>query len=188
MCIRDSHISGEADEQRRAAAAEAERNKVHNVKESTAPQDALVIDDDISKIQYKLAKCCNPIKGDDVFGFVTINSGITIHRNDCPNAKRMRENYPYRVIEARWRSTAEGAFRVSIRIVAADTTGMANHITEVISRDLKLNIRSINFSSLANGCIGGTVSVEVPGAGVVDTLIHSIMRIKGVQRAFRINN
>ena len=182
------HISGEADEQRRAAAAEAERNKVHNVKESTAPQDALVIDDDISKIQYKLAKCCNPIKGDDVFGFVTINSGITIHRNDCPNAKRMRENYPYRVIEARWRSTAEGAFRVSIRIVAADTTGMANHITEAISRDLKLNIRSINFASLANGCIAGTVSVEVPGAGVVDTLIHSIMRIKGVQRAFRINN
>ena len=84
------HISGEADEQRRAAAAEAERNKVHNVRESTAPQDALVIDDDISKIQYKLAKCCNPIKGDDVFGFVTINSGITIHRNDCPNAKRIR--------------------------------------------------------------------------------------------------
>ena len=170
------------------AAAEAERNKVHNVKESTAPQDALVIDDDISKIQYKLAKCCNPIKGDEVFGFVTINSGITIHRCDCPNAKRMRENYPYRVIDARWRSTAEGAFRVSLRIVAADTTGMANHITEVISRDLKLNIRSINFASLANGCIAGTVSVEVPGAGVVDTLIHSIMRIKGVQRAFRINN
>ena len=147
-----------------------------------------MIDDDISKIQYKLAKCCNPIKGDDVFGFVTISAGITIHRCDCPNAKRMRENYPYRVIDARWRQSAEGAFRVTIRIVAADTTGMANHITEVISRDLKLNIRSINFSSLANGCIGGTVSVEVPGAGVVDTLIHSIMRIKGVQRAFRINN
>ena len=182
------HISGEADEQRRAAAAEAERNKVHTAKESPAAQDALVIDDDISKIQYKLAKCCNPIKGDEVFGFVTINSGITIHRCDCPNAKRMRENYPYRVIDARWRSTAEGAFRVSLRIVAADTTGMANHITEVISRDLKLNTRSINFASLANGCIAGTVSVEVPGAGVVDTLIHSIMRIKGVQRAFRINN
>ena len=180
----------QAAKERRAAAAEIERQKaaLHGTQEKAAPQDALVIDDDISKIQYKLAKCCNPIKGDDVFGFVTINSGITIHRNDCPNAKRMRENYPYRVIEARWRSTAEGAFRVSIRIVAADTTGMANHITEVISRDLKLNIRSINFSSLANGCIGGTVSVEVPGAGVVDTLIHSIMRIKGVQRAFRINN
>lgn len=182
------HLSGEAEEERRAAAAEAERNKAHTTKESPSAQDALVIDDDISKIQYKLAKCCNPIKGDEVFGFVTINSGITIHRNDCPNAKRMRENYPYRVIEARWRSTAEGAFRVSIRIVAADTTGMANNITETISRDLKLNIRSINFASLTNGCIAGTVSVEVPGTGVVDTLIHSIMRIKGVQRAYRINN
>ena len=101
-----------------------------------------MIDDDISKIQYKLAKCCNPIKGDDVFGFVTISAGITIHRCDCPNAKRMRENYPYRVIDARWRQSAEGAFRVTIRIVAADTTGMANHITETVIRDLKLNIRS----------------------------------------------
>ena len=181
------HISGEADEQRRAAAAEAERNKVHNAKESPAAQDALVIDDDISKIQYKLAKCCNPIKGDDVFGFVTISAGITIHRCDCPNAKRMRENYPYRVIDARWRQSAEGAFRVTIRIVAADTTGMANHITEVIVRDLKLGIRSMNFAPAGNGCVAGEVAVEVPGTAVVDTLIHQIMRIKGVQRAYRVN-
>ncbi len=146
-----------------------------------------MIDDDISKIQYKLAKCCNPIKGDDVFGFVTINAGITIHRCDCPNAKRMRENYPYRVIDARWRQSAEGAFRVTIRIVAADTTGMANHITEVIVRDLKLGIRSMNFAPAGNGCVAGEVAVEVPGTAVVDTLIHQIMRIKGVQRAYRIN-
>ena len=181
------HLSGEAEEERRAAAAEIERQKARNVRESAAPQDALVIDDDISKIKYKLAKCCNPIKGDEVFGFVTINAGITIHRCDCPNARRMRENYPYRVIEARWRQSAEGAFRVTIRIVAADTTGMANHITEVISRDLKLNIRALAFESVAGGCISGTVAVEVPGAGTVGTLIHSITRIKGVQRAYRIN-
>ena len=183
------HLSGEAEEERRAAAAEVERQKaaLHAAQEKPQQQDALVIDDDLSKIQYKLAKCCNPIKGDEIFGFVTINSGITIHRCDCPNAKRMRENYPYRVVEARWRQSAEGAFRVSIRIVAADTTGMANHITEVIIRDLKLNIRSINFASAGNGCIAGTVSVEVPGTGVVDTLIHQIMRIKGVQRAYRVN-
>ena len=118
---------------------------------------------------------------------MTINAGITIHRCDCPNARRMRENYPYRVIEARWRQSAEGAFRVTIRIVAADTTGMANHITEVISRDLKLNIRALAFESVAGGCISGTVAVEVPGAGTVGTLIHSITRIKGVQRAYRIN-
>ena len=184
------HLSGEAEEQRRAAAAEIERQKAaqQGAKEPpAASQDALVIDDDISKIQYKLARCCNPIKGDEVFGFVTINSGITIHRTDCPNARRMRENYPYRVVEARWRQSAEGAFRVMIRIVAADTTGMANHITEAISRDLKLNIRSINFAAAPNGCLAGTVAVEVPGAGVVDTLVHHIMRIKGVQRAYRIN-
>ena len=183
------HLSGQAEEERRAAAAEVERQKaaLHASQEKPQQQDALVIDDDLSKIQYKLAKCCNPIKGDEIFGFVTINSGITIHRCDCPNAKRMRENYPYRVVEARWRQSAEGAFRVSIRIVAADTTGMANHITEVIIRDLKLNIRSINFAAAGNGCIAGTVSVEVPGTGVVDTLIHQIMRIKGVQRAYRVN-
>ena len=184
------HLSGEADEERRAAAAEIERQKAaqHAAKEpAAASHDALVIDDDISKIQYKLARCCNPIKGDEVFGFVTINSGITIHRTDCPNAKRMRENYPYRVVEARWRQSAEGAFRVTIRIVAADTTGMANHITEVIVRDLKLGIRSMNFAPAGNGCLAGEVAVEVPGAGVVDTLIHQIMRIKGVQRAYRVN-
>ena len=182
-------LSGEAAEERRAAAAEIERQKSGAAKERPNDGgDALVIDDDISKIKYKLAKCCNPIKGDEIFGFVTINAGITIHRTDCPNARRMRELYPYRVIDARWRSSAEGAFRATIRIVAADTTGMANHITEVISRELKLNIRSINFEAAANGCVAGTVSVEVPGSSVVDTLIHSIMRIRGVQRAYRVNN
>lgn len=185
------HLSGQADEERRAAAAEIERQKAIKASaespEKRQAGDALVIDDDISKIQYKLARCCNPIKGDEVFGFITINAGITIHRTDCPNARRMRENYPYRVIEARWRSSAEGAFRVTIRIVAADTTGMANHITETISRDLKLNIRSINFAPTSSGVLSGTVAVEVPGTAVVDTLIHHIMRIKGVQRAYRIN-
>ena len=113
-----------------------------------------MIDDNINQIEYKLAKCCNPIKGDDIFGFVTISSGITIHRTDCPNARRMRENYPYRVIDARWRQTAEGAFRVTIRIVAADTTGMANHITETVIRDLKLNIRSMNLASRGGSAHG----------------------------------
>lgn len=190
--ILSRHLSGEAAEERRAAAAEIERQKKADAAQrETAPaggsQDALVIDDDISKIQYKLAKCCNPIKGDDVFGFITINAGITIHRTDCPNARRMRENYPYRIIEARWRKSAEGAFRVTIRIIAADTTGMANHITEVISHDLKLNIRSLAFEAASGGTLHGTVAVEVPGASVVNTLIHSILHIRGVQKAYRIN-
>ena len=184
-------ISGEAEEQRRVAAAEAERKK----EESKAAQqeetpaarrsDALVIDEKINNIEYKLAKCCNPIKGDDIFGFVTISSGITIHRTDCPNAARLRENYPYRVMEARWRVNADGAFRATIAIVAQDASGLANQITEIITRELKLNIRGMNLSSRADGTAFGTVSVEVPSAAVVDTLIHSLMRIKGVQRVYR---
>ena len=175
--------SGEADEERRAAAAAAEQAKLQNAAARPAHSaDALVIDDNINQIEYKLAKCCNPIKGDDIFGFVTISSGITIHRTDCPNARRMRENYPYRVIDARWRQSAEGAFRVG----AADTTGMANHITETVIRDLKLNIRSMNLAS-RGGLLTGTVDVEVPATSVVDTLVHAILRIKGVQKAFRTN-
>ena len=189
--ILSRHLSGEADEQRRQAAAEAERIKQENKAESACrkelPQDALIIDDDISKLQYKLAKCCNPIKGDEIFGFVTINKGITIHRTTCPNARRMREVYPYRVLEACWRSSVEGAFGVKLRIVAANTTGMASNITEVISRELKLNIREIQFQPYTNGRIAGHVVVEVPTRGTVDTLIHSITRIHGVQSVKAVN-
>ena len=186
-------LTGTASEERRAAAAEADRQKTAAREQDAAhaPQtphsDALVIDDRINHIEYKLARCCNPIRGDEVFGFITIHAGITIHRCDCPNARRMRGNYPYRIIEARWRSEAEGAFRLTIRIVAADLTGIGNRITEVISRDHGLDIRSMNFST-EDGTATGTVSVEVPDTAVAERLIRSILRIKGVQKAYRIRN
>ena len=181
-------ISGEADEARRASVAEAEAERQRRAMQQREPSsgDALVIDEKINNIEYKLAKCCNPIKGDDIFGFVTISSGITIHRNDCPNAQRLRETYPYRIMEARWRANADGSFRASVAIVAQDSAGLANRITEVISHDLKLNMRTMSFSSRSDGSVVGTVSVEVSGAGVVDMLIHALMRIKGVQRAYRV--
>ena len=182
-------LSGEADEERRAAEAAAERARRESqqpVKQSSS--DALVIDEGINNIVYKLAKCCNPIKGDDIFGFVTINAGITIHRSDCPNAKHIRKNYPYRIMEAKWREQAQGSFRVTIAITAQDSAGLINQITEVVSRDLKLNIRTINLSSRGDGTGVGTISVEVPSTSVVDMLLHAIMRIKGVQRAVRVNN
>lgn len=178
-------ISGEADELRRAAERARSKNMAAPASQSG---DALVIDESINNIVYKLAKCCNPIKGDDIFGFVTINSGITIHRSDCPNAKRMRENYPYRIMEARWREQAQGAFRATIAVTIQDSAGVVNQITETVSRDLKLNIRSINITSRGDGTGVGTLSVEVPSVGIVDSLIHAIMRIKGVQRAYRVNN
>ena len=182
-------LSGEADEERRAAEAEAEaRRRATTVTQIKQSSDALIIDESINNIVYKLAKCCNPIKGDDIFGFVTINTGITIHRTDCPNAKRMREQYPYRVMEAKWRESAQGAFRVTIAITANDSAGLVNQITEVVSRDMKLNIRSINLNSRGDGTGVGTISVEVPSVNVVDMLIYAIMRIKGVQRAYRVKN
>ena len=181
-------LSGEADEERRAsvAEAEAERQRRMSQQRESSSNDALIIDEKINNIEYKLAKCCNPIKGDDIFGFVTISSGITIHRNDCPNAQRLRENYPYRIMEAKWRANTDGSFRASVAIVAQDSTGLANRITEVISHDLKLNMRTMSFLSRSDGSVMGTVSVEVSGAGVVDMLIHALLRIKGVQRAYRI--
>ena len=184
-------LSGEVDEERRAAAAEADKRKEESKMQEVQPSrssDALVIDEKINNIEYKLAKCCNPIKGDDIFGFVTISSGITIHRTDCPNAARLKENYPYRVMEARWRNNADGSFRATIAIIAQDMSGLANQITEIVTRELKLNIRGLNFSSRADGTAYGTVSVEVSSATIVDTLIHSLMKVKGVQRAYRVNN
>ncbi len=185
-------ISGQAEAERREAAAEAERKKEESkAQQESVPahrSDALVIDEKINNIEYKLAKCCNPIKGDDIFGFVTISSGITIHRSDCPNASRLKENYPYRVMEARWRSNADGAFRATIAIVASDTAGIGNQITEVVTRELKLNIRTLNLAARGDGTMRGTISVEVPSTSIVDLLLHSIMRIRGVQRAYRVNN
>lgn len=181
-------ISGAADEARRQAAAEQEAEKMRAAeRRESAPSrsDALVIDEAINKIEYKLAKCCNPISGDEIFGFITVGTGVTIHRTDCPNARRLRENYPYRVIEARWRANADGAFRVQVALTVKDEPGIANQITEVVSRELRLNIRSLNLASRGDGTAQGSISVEVPSVGVVDMLIHSILRVKGVLRAYR---
>lgn len=184
-------LSGEADDERRAAAAQAEERRVQNAAASRQSEvrqtDALIIDESINNIEYKLARCCNPIKGDEIFGFVTINSGITIHRADCPNAMRLKERYPYRVMEARWRDEASGAFRVTIAITSQDTPGIANTITEVVSRELKLNIRTLSMTSRSDGTASGTITVEVPSTGIVDMLLYAILRIKGVKHAYRVN-
>ena len=184
-------LSGEADEERRQAAAEVEERKarLREERETEAPRnsDALVIDERINNIEYKLGRCCNPIKGDDIFGFVTINSGITIHRSDCPNARRMRERYPYRVMEARWRESASGAFRITVAVTAADIPGLATTIMDVASKELKLSVRGINYMPKGDGTASAQLIVEVPSSGIVDMLLHSLRRIKGVKNAYRIN-
>lgn len=149
--------------------------------------DCLVIDETLKEVDYKLARCCHPIYGDPVFGFVTIHNGITIHRTDCPNATRLREQYPYRVLSARWReTTAAGTFRATIRVAGEDVPGLAGRITDLIAQELKLNIRSMSFGA-QRGTMEGQLSIEVKNAQTVDMVIYKLKKIKGVARAFRVN-
>ena len=185
-------LSGQADEERRQAAADVEERKLRlreerEEQQPTRHSDALVIDERINNIEYKLGRCCNPIKGDDIFGFVTINAGITIHRSDCPNARRMRERYPYRVMEARWRDGAEGAFRITVGITSADIPGLATTIMDVASKELKLSVRGINYTPKKDGSATAQLTVEVPSVGTVDMLLHSLRRIKGIKNVYRMN-
>lgn len=153
-------------------------------KESTQTkvvEDELVINDSLKGIVYKFAKCCNPIFGDEIFGFVTINSGITIHRHDCPNAKRLNDRYPYRRVEASWgNSSSSGSFRAVLSITGEDKPGFANRIMDIIGHELKLNIRSMNFNSV-NGQAEGIISVEVSNASIVEMMIYNLRRIEGVK-------
>ncbi|WP_297624060.1 RelA/SpoT family protein [uncultured Rikenella sp.] len=150
--------------------------------------DCLVIDETLRDVEYKLGGCCHPILGDPIFGFVTVHSGITIHRTDCPNAKRLREEYPYRVLSARWReTTSNGAFLATIRVTGDDLPGLAGRITDLVSQELKLNIRSLSFG-VQRGMMQGQLSIEVKGAQAVDMVIHKIKRLKGIVRVFRVNS
>ena len=167
---------------------EVRQVKTVATKSTSDADDALIIDESLSNIEYKLAKCCNPIYGDDIFAFTTINNGITIHRHDCPNAMRLKERYPYRVLPARWqKEAAHGSFRATVRIQADDVPGLVNKITEVINSELKINIRSMSLNS-AGGVLSGLINIEVTSTQVVETVVYKLMKIKGMQKVFRVNN
>lgn len=175
------HISGEMSEPKRVAP----KAKPVVAKSS---EEAIVINELTGGMKYKFGKCCNPIFGDDVFGFITIGTGITIHRSDCPNAPRLKEMYPYRVLPAYWRNSAMGgAFRASIKIIAEDTVGIVNRITDVVSHDLKINIRSMNFNT-AGGIVSGVIDIEVTSTLVIDTVIHSLLKIRDIQKVYQLNH
>ncbi len=183
------HIDGELFEPKVAPGRTPKLPQAPQLKEERDDGDAMIIGDSVNGLDYKPGKCCNPIFGDDVFGFITISSGITIHRSDCPNARRLREQYPYRIIEAKWRSTArQGAFVASIRIVAEDTTGMVNRITDTITNQLKINIRSMNLSPMRDNRIGGLINVEVSNTQALDMIAFHLLKIKGVEKAHRVVN
>jgi len=147
--------------------------------------DMLVIDGGIQKIDYQLAQCCNPIPGDDIFGFVTIGEGIKIHRVNCPNAVNLLSKYSYRVVKAKWTLASEVSFLAGIRITGIDDLGIIRNISDVISGDLKVNMRSISVVS-NDGIFEGTIMVYVNDTRQLDTLIKKLKAAKGIQTIERI--
>ncbi|MCO5945465.1 RelA/SpoT family protein [Mucilaginibacter flavidus] len=141
--------------------------------------DMLLIGEDMQKIDYKLANCCNPIPGDDVFGFVTVSDGIKIHRTNCPNAAKLMANYGYRIVKAKWTNQQELAFLTGLRITGIDEVGLINQLTTVISTDFKVNIRSITVDS-DNGIFEGQIMVYVNDTDHLENLIRKLKTVKGI--------
>ncbi|WP_028981022.1 RelA/SpoT family protein [Sporocytophaga myxococcoides] len=145
--------------------------------------DLLLIGDDMEKIDYKLAKCCNPIPGDDVFGFVTVNEGIKIHRTTCPNAIELMSHYGYRVVKAKWTAQKELAFLTGLKINGMDRVGIVNDITRIISNELKVNMRSITIET-EDGMFEGRIMLFVHDTKHLNKLI---MKLKKVQDVITVN-
>lgn len=141
--------------------------------------DTLLIGEDLQKIDYTLAACCNPIPGDDVFGFVTVNEGIKIHRTNCPNAAQLMANYGYRVVKAKWNRQQELTFLTGLHIIGIDDVGLINNITKVISGDFKVNMRSITVDT-DNGIFDGSIMIFVNDKEHLDNLIKNLLEVKGV--------
>jgi GTP pyrophosphokinase len=151
---------------------------------SSSSSDVLVIDQNLKNINYSLAKCCNPIYGDDVFGFVTVNGGIKIHRKNCPNAPQMISRFGYRIVEARWSGKSGQQYPITLRIVGHDDIGIVTNITSVISKELNINMRSISVDS-NDGLFQGSISIQINDLNALELLIKKIKNIKGVKQVTR---
>ena len=156
-------------------------------KETGASNDVLVIERNLKGIDYKLSKCCAPIFGDEIFGFVTINGGISVHRKDCTNAKQLRERYPYRIIEARWSDSGKNKalYPVTLRVVGHDDIGIVNNITSLITQEKDIIMRGINIES-HDTLFSGTLTLMIDDTAKLKKLITKIEGIKGVKQVKRI--
>jgi GTP pyrophosphokinase len=148
--------------------------------------DMLVIGDDMQQLDYNLAPCCNPIPGDDVFGFITVGEGIKIHRVNCPNAVKLLSNYAYRVVKAKWVNDQLISFLAGIKITGTDELGIVNNLTKVISNENNVNMRSINFDT-DDGLFEGTIMIYVHDTKHLNHLITNLKKVKGVNRVERID-
>lgn len=147
--------------------------------------DVLVIDQNLKGVDYSLAKCCHPIYGDSIFGFVTVNGGIKIHRMECPNAPELRKRFGYRVVKARWSGKGSSQYSITLRIIGNDDIGIVNNITSIISKEEKIMMRSINIDS-HDGLFSGNLEVMVDATSKMESLIKKLRTVKGVIQVTRI--
>ncbi len=154
-------------------------------KQEAEEKDVLYIGDYVKNINYRFAKCCNPIPGDDVFGFVTTLSGISIHRKNCPNARRLASRYPYRILEVKWTGSKENPYySVNLKISGKDEMGIVEAITKTITGDLRVNMRSIQFSTKGKN-FEGRISLMIRNHDHLDQLMHKLKLVKGVEKIVR---
>jgi GTP pyrophosphokinase len=154
------------------------------MEESLSHQDVLVIDQNLTGIEYKLAKCCNPIYGDPVFGFVS-TQGIKVHRTSCPNAQEMRNRFGYRLIHACWSGKGSNSYGVTLRVIGHDDIGILTNITSLISKDSGAKLRSINVDSV-DGLFQGDIAVMLSDTSSMENLIKKIKAVKGVKQVARL--
>jgi GTP pyrophosphokinase len=147
--------------------------------------DVLVIDRNLKGIDFSLAKCCHPIYGDDVFGFVTVNGGVKIHRCDCPNAPEMRRRFGYRIVRAKWSGKDSSQYGVTLRIVGNDDIGVVNNITSIIAKEDKVVMRSINIDS-HDGLFSGNIMILLDDVSQLKNLMKKLRMVKGVKQINRI--
>ena len=147
--------------------------------------DVLVIDQGMKGVDYQLARCCQPIYGDKVFGFVTVSGGIKIHRVDCPNAPELRKRFGYRIVKARWSGKGSSQYSITLRVIGTDDIGIVSNLTNIISRDEKLVLRSINIDS-HDGLFSGNLTIMVDDTSRMETLIKKLRTVKGVKQVSRI--
>ena len=181
--LRDS----EANQSRNAQSAESyEYISQDNIAAKGKPDDdVLIIGKDLKGLDFSLAKCCNPIYGDPVFGFVTINGGIKIHRENCPNAPEMKKRFGYRIVKAKWSGKGTSKYTITLRVIGNDDIGIVNNITNVISKDERISMRNINIDSY-DGLFKGNITVTVDDTGKVDALIKKLTNVKGVKQVTRL--
>lgn len=162
-------------------------NYVIDEDEITNKYDLIVFGKDEETLQYSMAKCCNPIPGDKVFGFITINEGIKIHKEDCPNAIDMRAKYGYRIMKAKWIDSTQREFKVNINVSGIDNVGIVNNVTLVISNTMNVNIQRINIDS-EDGYFEGHIRVSVKNNSQLNEMIENLKKIDGVMKVEREKN